>query len=244
MEVPFIQMMRTPETLEIFKHPKTFILLAQIAYRARRTNSIIDGLEPGEALIGDHGSIGLSQQEYRTAKKNLVNWKIITTRTTNKGTIARLINSSIFNINCEPVNNPDNKSLTTGQQASNKPATTNKNVRSKECKNDKKINTHFLLDYLISQIEPSGNGLKTYQDKITEFYRYRQKKPKAKRYQSEKSIVGFIRDCRRCLEIYADLGECLDITMERGWMTPDPEYLEGKVKTIEQQRKDNGEVDW
>ena len=68
-------------------------------------------------MIGDHKSIGLSQRQYRTAKQNLEKWKISTFKTTNKGTVARIINSSIYDINLEssdklPDKRPTNKPTT------------------------------------------------------------------------------------------------------------------------------------
>ena len=40
------------------KHPFAFLLLTLIAERARRTYKIYDGLDVGEAYIGDHQTIG------------------------------------------------------------------------------------------------------------------------------------------------------------------------------------------
>lgn len=53
------------------KHPNAFILLTFIADRARRENGHPDGLTTGQCHIGDHKEYGLTEKEYRTAKKVL-----------------------------------------------------------------------------------------------------------------------------------------------------------------------------
>ena len=111
------------------KNPDCFILLTQIAQRAKRTNDFnIHNLKLGEALIGDYKNIGLTRQQYRTATKKLENWQFITIKTTNKGTIATLINTDVFDIN---VNLPTNN-LTIKQPSSNHQATTNKNDKNEK----------------------------------------------------------------------------------------------------------------
>ena len=84
----YIKLYRSDETIELMKDTSAFILLSQIAIRAKRTNIFnVENLKIGEALIGDYSIIGLSRQEYRTALKKLKKWKIVTIRTTNKITI-------------------------------------------------------------------------------------------------------------------------------------------------------------
>ncbi|MBU2623572.1 MAG: hypothetical protein ABIJ52_03380 [Pseudomonadota bacterium] len=137
----FIKANNNESMRELQKHPSELSQLLQIALRAKRTNGInSSGLEIGEAMIGDYKSIGLTEQKYRTAKKNLEKWKFITTRTTNRGTIAKLINSDVFDINPEEHNDQANSQLTDRQRTDNGQITTNKNIRSKEVKNEKKTN--------------------------------------------------------------------------------------------------------
>lgn len=149
--IPFIKFLRTPESFDILKNPNALSLLALIALRARRTSSIIYGLEPGEALIGDYKSCGLTEQKYRTAKKNLEKWEIITTRATNKGTIAKLINTDVFDVNSEPDNGQVNETITTDQRTGNDRVTTNKNVRKKECNN---LSTE-IFQLFIDKVQPA-----------------------------------------------------------------------------------------
>lgn len=98
----FIQLKRGATTEELMRHPECFLLLTLIAYRARRTNEGLnsDRLEIGQALIGDFKTIGLSSEKvYRTAKKKLENWNLAAFKGTNKGTVATLLNSEVYDIN-------------------------------------------------------------------------------------------------------------------------------------------------
>jgi hypothetical protein len=124
----FVKMMKSRKTIELMKDPNAFALLSQIAFRAKRTNDFsVYGLEIGEALIGDYKSIGLTERKYRTAKAKLREWGFVTTKATNKGTIAKLINSEVFDINAEVERRPK-------RQDSDEQKTTNKKY-----KNEKRI---------------------------------------------------------------------------------------------------------
>ena len=143
MKKGWIKLHRSSETLELLKKPNEFSLYTMIAIRAKRTGDFnVHNLEVGEALIGDHQSCGLTQRQYRTAKKNLETWGVATFKATNKGTVARLLDTRIYNINIEQSDNPSDKQddnpATSQRQASDKqgdkPATTNK--KDKNIKNE------------------------------------------------------------------------------------------------------------
>jgi hypothetical protein len=97
----FLKLMKNKETMELATNaPNAFLLLLQIAWRAKRTNGFnTHGLTIGQALIGDYKTIGLTEQKYRTAKGLLETWGFATFKGTNKGTIANLINTKIYDIN-------------------------------------------------------------------------------------------------------------------------------------------------
>lgn len=84
--------------------PAAFKLLTTIAVRADRN---------GEAMVGDYRNYGLSRQEYRSAllrlRNNHQNSQQITISATNKGTIAKLVNNNIYDINVNGDNQPDNQ---------------------------------------------------------------------------------------------------------------------------------------
>jgi len=96
----FLKLNRSPETEALMKKKNAFMLLTQIAYRARRTNEFNTyGLTAGQAQIGDHDKIGLTEREYRTAKKKLEKWNFATFKRTNWGTIATITSTKVYDIN-------------------------------------------------------------------------------------------------------------------------------------------------
>jgi hypothetical protein len=118
-------------------------LLKIIAKRAKRTDTFnIHNLKKGEAFLGDYSDYGMSRRQYRTAKEKLEKWGFATFKTTNKGTIATLTDTSIYDINIEDVGQQNdtqeaNNRPATGQQ----PATNNNDKNVKNVKNDKKLTT-------------------------------------------------------------------------------------------------------
>lgn len=135
----YIKLYRSDATNELLKDKSAFMLFTQIALRARRTDIFnVSGLKPGEALVGDYRSIGLTRQNYRTALNKLEKWKFITVKTTNKGTVATICNNAIYDINIPDTNQQINQRLTNSQPSGNHQLTTNKN--DKKEKNDKNVN--------------------------------------------------------------------------------------------------------
>jgi hypothetical protein len=134
MNVGFIKLMRTPEMRELRDNdPKAFLLLTQIADRARRTHGLnVRGLKPREALVGDHHKCGLTRAEYRCAMARLKRYGLAGFETTNKGTIATLLNDLIYDIN-EESQEPSNSQRATSQQPSDSHrAATNKNGKNEK----------------------------------------------------------------------------------------------------------------
>jgi hypothetical protein len=113
---PFIKLERSPLTDDLLRHPGAFALLTLIALRARRTDERrLDGLQVGQAQVGDYAAVGLTRQQFRTAISNLQKWGFITTQATNKGTTATLTEIAPYDINSV-------SAQPTGQPASNQPA--------------------------------------------------------------------------------------------------------------------------
>lgn len=101
---PHVRLLKGENTFELLKDHSAFILFTFISLRAKRAGDFsIHGLEIGEAMLGDFETYGMTESVYRTAKKNLRKYGIISTRTTNKGTIAKILCKTIFNINDEAV---------------------------------------------------------------------------------------------------------------------------------------------
>ncbi len=111
----------------IRQRPSAFVLLALIVDRSRKVSlDINDGIEVGEAFIGDVEKYKATPQSYRTDKRYLEKFKLVTFKSTNKGTVAKIVKSSIFDISrTTPTSN-----LTNQQQSSNIQLTTKQEERS------------------------------------------------------------------------------------------------------------------
>jgi hypothetical protein len=117
----FFKCSRNPEGIDLaIAYPNAFILLYIIAYRAQRTAAFNRyGLKPGEALIGDYVNCGMSQQNYRTAKQQLQKFNFATFKPTSRGTIAKLINTRVFDINAAEGNEHSNSQPTSSPRTAN-----------------------------------------------------------------------------------------------------------------------------
>src|SRR5581483_3222304 len=115
MSQRFIKFIPSPEAEALWKVPFASLLLQVIATRARRLEGLPDGLEVGECYVGDHKTFGASRKQYRTALAYLVKLgqvQIIQNCRTKegqkrailgatKGTLVKLISSTIWDINAE-----------------------------------------------------------------------------------------------------------------------------------------------
>ena len=143
----FIKLIRSDKTFSLLKRDNDFRLLCFIAMRVSRNGNEIEGLEPGEAKMGDYQNYGMSRQQYRTALKNLKKFNFLTTKATNNGTIVKLVNTEVLDVNVndtnQQVNHPiqptANQQATNSQPASNQQPTTNKKEKIKEDKELKNV---------------------------------------------------------------------------------------------------------
>jgi len=118
--------------------PNAFRLAWVIAFRAQwRQGFNRHNLAMGEALLGDFRNYGMSHREYRTAKQQLRKWHFATFKTTNAGTIARLIDSRLFSSFPLEGDNPNDRRPTSDRQATDKRPTTTKNIRPEEHRDQK-----------------------------------------------------------------------------------------------------------
>jgi len=128
----FLKFIPSEEAFWLIEHkPNAFRLLTYIANTARRTSGSPDGLGIGQCHLQHWRSYKLSEQEYRTAKKILVDRKHIlilkTNRTrqkstpgsTTNSTLVQIISSSIYDINPESYNDRINDRSTTDQRPIN-----------------------------------------------------------------------------------------------------------------------------
>jgi hypothetical protein len=109
----------------------TFLLAYLIAYRARWSQESFNplNLDIGEAAI-DYENWGLTEQEFRTARKNLEKWNLARFRSTRRGTIGKLLDTRLFstlpgNLGLRP-HEQTNGNKTNNQRAGSEQSTTNK----------------------------------------------------------------------------------------------------------------------
>ena len=119
--------LRSQESWLILKrNSQVLILLYVIAQRARYKSGINpDGLELGEAMLGDHAAYGMTEQQYRTAKRHAQKWGLARFRSTSRGTIGKLTGAAIFDVRFIPDNDRERRPETEGQRPANVPPTTN-----------------------------------------------------------------------------------------------------------------------
>lgn len=143
----FIKLLDSEETNYLLEHhPNAFLLLTLIAIRARRVSGKPDGLEIGEAYIGDYRKCGIeTERKYRTAKTLLQlrchllicetcrTRKKSTTGMTTHGTKVKLLKSTVWDINPESNDDRDDDRATTERRPSD-----DEEERNKNDKNEKK----------------------------------------------------------------------------------------------------------
>lgn len=187
---------------EIIKRRCTaYVLLSLIAQRARRTNETnFNDLELGEAYVGDYKTYGVTEQIYRTDKEFLEKYHFATFRGTSKGTIAKIVDTSIFDINAEETNERGNEKLTNNQRTTNEQLTTNKNVKNvKNVKNENKyladsdfkkiaeqtgvdvVKVKYTYEKVLDYEKSSGRRYKDYAAATRNFIRMAQENGKLKR---------------------------------------------------------------
>ena len=125
--------------------------------------------------------MGLTRQQYRTAKENLEKWKIATFKTTNKGTIALLLNNDFFDINAndeQPSKEPTPNHQPTNAQPSIQPSGNHyqEGKEGKEGKEDKKVKKkESILSTNVDNITREIVFENPLKNKIAEFINFRKK---------------------------------------------------------------------
>lgn len=137
----YFEATRSEDALALIRHyAPAFTLAAVIAHRARWRNDGFNphGLQFGEAYLGDFESYGMTERAYRTAKKILADWHFAAFKPTNKGTIAKLVDTRLFRINP-----PKGDGQNAGQVTDTPPntVTTNLNLKAVKRESDKAFST-------------------------------------------------------------------------------------------------------
>lgn len=137
----YIEASCSEDALALIKHNKNAYLLATVtAMRARYKSDTFNPhqLDFREAFLGDYENYGMTEREYRTAKKTLEDGGFATFRATNKGTIGKLIDTRLFRINLML---GDGQNDDRGDRPATNKTTTNLERRSKEGRTDKAYST-------------------------------------------------------------------------------------------------------
>ncbi len=144
MNTGFIKLMRTEKTRELMKNADTFLLATVIAFRARRNSDFnVFDLKVGESFLGDYENYGMTARRYRTAKDRLEKWSIATFRTTTRGTIAKLCETGIYDINADASDKQNDNQPTNKRRTDDKQATTNKNYKNEKKEKNGNCNPSF-----------------------------------------------------------------------------------------------------
>lgn len=177
MSSGFIKLNRSDEILSLINsYPEAFLLLTIIALRARRSDCQISGLKTGEATITCND--GISPRKYRTVLAHLLRTGLISTiKTTNRYTIVKLNDSSIYDLNILTSDKQNDKQPTSSRQADVPTHIGNtKKERMKEAKTSTKsddficgcvrVSKTFFDDMILKQ------GAKNFNDLIQEMADY------------------------------------------------------------------------
>ena len=187
-------------------------------------NMQVVDLEPGQFIFGRKVAsyeLGISEQKVRTCLKKIEKMGNITIKATNRYSIISIMNWGTYQQDQPTANQPHNQQLTSRQPTVNQQLTTNN--KDKPVKKDKEQKEAFLK---YSYKKTKESNLSEYNEKIKEFITYRMKKQKAKQYKSEKGIDGLFRNLVECKNRGYDVVACIDISIERDWLSPDPSYFE------------------
>lgn len=226
----FIKYMRSEEAEFLLAYPNANHLFCVMANRARRTDHPMNGLKAGQCFLGDFAAIGLTERQYRTAKGQLEKWSLATFKGTNKGTVATIVNSKVYDINEKDAD----RQATDKRQASDRQATTNK-----ECKNGRmeegKNNTANG-----SPLDFSVLGMSD--DQIQEVIRIKKKNAKnAKSAKlSQRMVNGLAKQFHLAASEYGfTFDELLTTWENRGWTSFEADWVKPKANRSKQSQTSN-----
>ena len=121
----------------------TILMLANHQRKEWEWNGKKYTCEPGQFTTSLDGlskkcGVGVSTQNVRTALTRFKKYEFLTYQSTKTGRLINVVNWGLYQSSDNEPNKASNKRLTKPQQRPNKDLTTNKNVRMKECKKEKK----------------------------------------------------------------------------------------------------------
>lgn len=222
----FIMALRSEEAKFLDTHPIENHLLNVIARRARRTPCSLTGLNVGECFLG-HKGVGLSEQQYRTAKKNLQKWELVEfkkgQRVTDRGTVARLADIRVYDINEVEGNGTTNGLLTEDQRKGNGRVTTNNNGNKDNNGNNATKEIVIKGKDVSSPIDYSSLEMTEFE--VMELKRIRGLNPKTKAI-TQRVVTGLAKEMKGIRSLGITNDEILTEWETRGWMSIKLEYFE------------------
>ena len=219
--VTFVKAMRSEEAAFLDTNPLANHVLNVIARRARRTPDPLTGLQIGECFIG-HKGLGLSEQQYRTVKKNLTKWGFVefkkAERVTDRGTVAKLLKSDIYDIN----ETEGNGSLTEDQRKPNGRVTEDqrqtKNVISKEDKKGAKKPPADLVNFSV---------LNASDEQVSEMKRIRKENKGGK--MSQRVVDSLAKEFQKAAQMGYTFDTCLTEWDEAGWKSMKADWIQNRL---------------
>ncbi len=216
----FVKAMRSDEAAFLDTNPLANHVLNVIARRARRTPDPLNGLQIGECFVG-HKGLGLSEQQYRTVKKNLQKWGLVefkkAERVTDRGTVAKLLDSKVYDINeTDPNGRPTEDQRKTNGRATEDQRQT-KNVISKEGNNEKKKPLSPVIDFSLFNVSD---------DHISEIKRIRRKNKGGS--MSQRVVNTLANEFQQAGAMGYTFDELLTEWEFRGWKSFKSEWIKPK----------------
>jgi hypothetical protein len=147
--------MRSERVKELItEYPFAFIILSLIAQRARWKPGVdpTTGLQQGEAMIGasdfegHRKNCGLSRSNYRSGLNKLLSIDFITVKVTSKGTIAKICDSSIYDLNLNDTHRPSHLEVTSKSPLTKKDKKEKKDISSSKDSDIKKRESALALE--------------------------------------------------------------------------------------------------
>lgn len=157
----FLKYIPSPKAQWLRKyHRNAYLLLSYIAEHARRTIEFDDGLEIGDAIIGNYEDAGLTWKEYRNARDKLIELNIIISvwnpkiKSCQKRAIKRAIKSEVVNLLNSDIwdINPDKKGDQKGNQGAIKGQQTRTKKNEKEVLSFRKENETNTCEQIVSSV--------------------------------------------------------------------------------------------
>jgi len=219
--ITFVKALRSEEAKFFDTHPLANHVLNVIARRARRTPCERTGLQIGECFIG-HKGLGLSEQQYRTVKKNLQKWNLVefkkAGRLTDQGTVAKLLNSSVYDINEDDPNGrpTEDQRKTNGRVTEDQRQT--KNVIMEEGNNGKKKTTSPSVDFSV---------LNASDDQIAEMKRIRKLNKGGS--MSQRVVNSLANDFQKANQMGYSFDVCLTEWETAGWKSMKADWVHNRL---------------